>query len=175
MMIALRTQGVPLNLVNALRGAVSAADPALALGDVGTLEDFSALSVSEHRFTAQLLGAFALLALLLAAVGVYGVMAYAVSLRAQEIGVRVALGAQRRDVAFLIVGRGMTLALAGLLIGGVAAVAAARAMRTLLPDIGPGDPLSFAAAAGTLLIAALIACAVPALRAARMDPVSVLR
>jgi putative ABC transport system permease protein len=175
MMIALRTQGVPLNLVNALRGAVSAADPALALGDVGTLEDFSALSVSEHRFTAQLLGAFALLALLLAAVGVYGVMAYAVSLRAQEIGVRVALGAQRRDVAFLIVGRGMTLALAGLLIGGVAAVAAARAMRTLLTDIGPGDPLSFAAAAGTLLIAALIACAVPALRAARMDPVSVLR
>jgi putative ABC transport system permease protein len=175
MMIALRTQGAPQNLVNALRGAVTAADPALALGDVGTLEDFSAQSVSENRFTAQLLAAFALLALLLAAVGVYGVMAYAVSLRAQEIGVRVALGAQRRDVAFLIVGRGMTLALIGLLIGGVAAVAAARAMRTLLTDIGPGDPLSFAAAAGTLLIAALIACAIPALRAARMDPVSVLR
>jgi putative ABC transport system permease protein len=175
MMIAIRSEGPPQHLVNALRGAVTAADPALALGDVGTLEDFSAQSVSENRFTAQLLGGFAFLALLLAAVGVYGVMAYAVSLRAREIGVRMALGAQRRDVAVLIIGRGMTLALAGLLIGGVAAVAAARAMRTLFTDIGPGDPLSFAAAAGTLLIAALIACAVPALRAARMDPLAVLR
>ena len=175
MMIALKTAGPPQNLVNALRSAVTAADPALALGDVGTLEDFSAQSVSENRFIAQLLGGFALLALVLAAVGVYGVMAYAVSLRAQEIGVRVALGAQRRDVAFLIVGRGMTMAVLGLVIGGGASIAAAKAMRSLLPEVGPDDPLSFAAAGATLLLAALIACTVPALRAARMDPLAVLR
>lgn len=175
MMIAIRSDGPPQNLVNALRGAVTAADPALALGDVGTLENFSAESVSENRFTAQLLGAFALLALLLAAIGVYGVMAYAVSLRSQEIGVRVALGAQRRDVVFLIIGRGMTLAAIGLLIGGGAAIAAARALRSLLPEIAPNDLPSFAAAGATLLIAAFVACLVPALRAARLDPLVVLR
>jgi predicted permease len=175
MMIALKSESAPQNLVNALRRAVTTMDSALALGDIGTLEDFSAQSVAENRFTAQLLAAFALLALLLAAIGVYGVMAYAVSLRAQEIGVRVALGAQRRDVAFLIVGRGLAMAVLGLAIGGAGSIAAARAIRTLLPDIAPGDPMAFVAAGATLLIAALVACLVPALRAARMDPLVVLR
>jgi putative ABC transport system permease protein len=175
MMLAVRTEGAPLDLVNAVRGAVSAADARLALGDVGTLEEFSAQSVAGNRFTAQLLGAFAFLALLLAAVGVYGVMAYAVSLRAREIGVRVALGAQRRDVAWLIVGRGMAMATLGLVAGGAAAVFAARGMRALLPEVGPGDPLSFAVAGATLLIAAGLACVVPALRASRLNPLEALR
>jgi putative ABC transport system permease protein len=147
----------------------------LALGDVGALADFSAESVAENRFTARLLGAFAALALLLAAVGVYGVMPYTVSRRAAEIGLRMALGATRRDVALLVLGRGMLLAGIGLLAGGAAAAGLARALQSMLPEIGALDPLSFIVSTAILVIAAFSACAIPALRAIKLDPVTVLR
>jgi putative ABC transport system permease protein len=165
----------PLALVNALRQEVTALDSMLALGDIGSLADFSAESVSGNRFTARLLGAFAALALLLAAVGVYGVMAYAVARRAQELGVRAALGATRWDVARLVVGRGLLLAGLGLAAGMVAAGLSARALQATLPEITALDPISFVSAAGVLLLVSLAACAVPALRAARLEPAAVLR
>jgi putative ABC transport system permease protein len=175
MMLAVKSEGDPLLLVNAVRAEVTALDPMLALGDVGALADFSRDSVAGNRFTARLLGAFAALALVLAAVGVYGVMAYAVSRRAQEIGVRVALGATRRDVALLVVGRGMLLAGIGLLTGSIAAGLSARALQAALPEIAPLDPISFVSAAGILLLVSFAACLVPAVRAARFDPATVLR
>ena len=175
MVLAVRTDGDPLAVVNAVRATVTAADPMLALGDIGALADFSSDSISPNRFTAQLLGGFAALALVLAAVGVYGVMAYVVSRRSHEIGIRVALGARGRDVAMLVIGRGMMLAALGVLLGSGAAAAAARGLQALIPEISAGDPVPYAAAAVLLLAAALAACAVPALRAARMDPLRVLR
>ena len=175
MILSVKTEGDPLALVNAIRQEVTALDPMLALGNVDSLANFSAESISSNRFTARLLGAFAALALLLAAVGVYGVMAYAVSRRSQEIGVRVALGATRRDVALLIIGRGLLLAGIGLVAGTTAAGLTARALRATLSEIAPLDPVSYAAAAGILLVVALAACGIPALRAARLEPTAVLR
>jgi putative ABC transport system permease protein len=175
MILSVKTEADPLSLVNAIRQEVTTLDPMLALGDVDSLAHFSAESIAGNRFTARLLGAFAALALLLAAVGVYGVMAYAVSRRSQEIGVRVALGATRRDVASLVIGRGLFLAGIGLIVGATAAGLSARTMRAMLPEIAPLDPLSFVVAAGILLLVALAACGMPAIRAARMDPSAVLR
>jgi putative ABC transport system permease protein len=175
MIVSVKSDIDPLALVNALRQEVTALDSMLALGDIGSLADFSAESVSGNRFTARLLGAFAALALLLAAVGVYGVMAYAVARRAQELGVRAALGATRWDVARLVVGRGLLLAGLGLAAGMVAAGLSARALQATLPEITALDPISFVSAAGVLLLVSLAACAVPALRAARLEPAAVLR
>jgi len=175
MILSVKAENDPMALANAVRQEVTAMDPMLALGDVDSLAHFSSESVSSNRFTARLLGAFAALALLLAAIGVYGVMAYAVSRRSQEIGVRVALGATRRDVALLIIGRGLLLAGIGLVAGTAAAGLTARALRATLPEIAPLDPMSYAAAAGILLVVALAACGIPALRAARLEPSAVLR
>jgi putative ABC transport system permease protein len=175
MILSAKSEGDPLALVNAIRQEVTALDPMLALGNVDSLANFSAESISGNRFTARLLGAFAALALVLAAIGVYGVMAYAVSRRSQEIGVRVALGATQRDVALLVIGRGLLLAVIGLIVGGTAAGLSARTVRAMLPEIDPLDPLSFAVSAGILLVVALAACGIPALRASRLDPSTVLR
>lgn len=175
MMLAVRTDGDPLELVRTLTHAVTARDPMLALGDTGALAEFSANSVAGTRFTARLLGAFAAVALLLAAIGVYGVMAYAVSRRATELGVRLALGATRGDIARLVVGRGMLLTGAGLLAGVTAGAVLAHGLRAVLPEIAPFDPLSFFVAAVTLLVAALAACLLPARRAMRLDPGGMLR
>ncbi len=175
MILSVKSESDPLALVNAIRQEVTALDPMLALGDVDSLAHFSAESVSSNRFTARLLGAFAALALLLAAVGVYGVMAYAVSRRSQEIGVRVALGATRRDVALLVIGRGLVLAGIGLIIGTTAAGLSARALQATLPEIAPLDPMSYVSAAGILLLVALAACGIPAFRASRLEPSAVLR
>ena len=175
MILSVKSEGDPLALVNTIRQEVTAMDPMLALGNVDSLEHFSSQSVSGNRFTARLLGAFAALALLLAAVGVYGVMAYAVSRRSHEIGLRVALGATRRDVALLVIGRGLLLAGFGLIAGTTAAGLAARALQSTLPEITPLDPMSYVAAGGILLLVALAACGIPALRAARLEPSTVLR
>ena len=175
MMLAVKTTGDSMDAVNAVRAEVTALDPMLALGDVGALATYSAESVDGTRFTARLLGAFAVLALVLAIIGVYGVMAYAVSRRAHEIGVRLALGAQRRDVARLVIGKGIVMAAIGLASGAAAAAAIAQTLRASLPEIGPFDPLAFGAATTILFAAALAACAVPALRAMKLDPAEVLR
>ena len=132
-------------------------------------------TVAPRRFSTILLGAFALLALILAAVGIYGVMSYVVSLRINEIGIRMALGAQPRDIWRLIVGSGARLALAGIAIGLAGALALTRLLSSLLFEVRATDPVTFAAVALLLAAVALLACYVPARRAMRADPMFALR
>jgi putative ABC transport system permease protein len=132
-------------------------------------------SISQPRFFALLVAIFAALAMTLAAVGIYGVMSYAVAQRTSEIGVRMALGAARRDVFQLVVGDGLRLAVLGVAIGLAGALLIARSLTTLLFGIRPGDPLTFVSTAGLLLAVAALASFIPALRAARVDPMVALR
>jgi putative ABC transport system permease protein len=175
MMLAVKTAGPPLAIVDDVRREVSSLDPMLALGDVRTLADASAGSVDGSRFTAYILGAFAALALALAIVGVYAVMAFAVSRRMHEMGVRLAVGARPRDIAGIVMRRGLLVAAVGALFGLMGALGAGRALESLLVEISPVDPLTFIAAPVLLVSAALAACVVPALRASRIDPIEVLR
>jgi putative ABC transport system permease protein len=175
MMVAIGTDGDPLALAGTLRAEVTAMDRMLAVGDVGALSFFAERSVEGNRFTARLLAAFAAMALALGAIGVYGVMAYAVSRRSHELGLRMALGATRTQVAWMIAARGMVLAGIGLVVGALAAGALARTMQAAIPEVAPFDPVSFAAASVALMLAALTASIVPALRATRVDPAEVLR
>jgi ABC-type antimicrobial peptide transport system permease subunit len=132
-------------------------------------------TVAPRRFSTILLGAFALLALVLAAVGIYGVMSYIVSLRINEIGVRMALGAQPRDIWRLIVGSGARLALAGIAIGLTGALALTRLLSSLLFEVRASDPATFAAVIAGLGAVSLLACYIPARRATKVDPISALR
>ncbi len=143
--------------------------------DVMTLEQLLADSVAPRRLHLFLLGTFAATALFLAAVGVYSVMAYAVALRVQEIGVRMALGAQRSDVVRMIARQGMAVTLAGIVAGLVAALSLTRLMETLLYEVQPTDPVTFVVVTAILAATALAACCVPALRAAMVDPSTTLR
>jgi putative ABC transport system permease protein len=133
------------------------------------------VSLAQQRFNMLLLGLFAALALVLAAVGIYGLMAYAVSQRTHEIGVRLAVGAQRRDVLSLVVGHGAKLALLGITIGILAALVLTRLMASLLFEVTPGDPATFATVAVLLAMVGLAACYLPARRATRVDPMVALR
>ena len=162
-------------VVDAIRREVRALDPALPVTEIQTLNDVVGASVAPQRFNAALLGGFAAVALLLAALGIAGVLAISVAQRTQEIGIRLALGAQPQTVLRMIVREGMLLVAAGLAIGVPAALAAARLMRSLLFETAPHDLLSFTSAAAVLCAVALAACAIPALRASRVSPVSALR
>jgi len=139
------------------------------------MEQRVAKSVAAKRFVMFLLGAFSILALGLAAVGIYGVMAYLVTQRTQEIGVRMALGAQKRDVLNLVVRKGMALAIIGTAIGLVASLALTRLMRSLLFEVTPTDWLTFVITSIVLLTVALLACYIPARRATKVDPLTALR
>jgi putative ABC transport system permease protein len=134
-----------------------------------------ASALHSDRFNLWLVGSFALLALLLAGLGIYGVMAYATSQRTREIGIRLALGAQRGDVMKLVVVQGMKLALIGMVLGLPASFALTRLIKSLLFGVGPADPLAFGAAVSMLAIATLLACYIPARRAAKVDPMMALR
>jgi ABC-type antimicrobial peptide transport system permease subunit len=158
-----------------LRAAVSEVDPALPIFDVMTMDERLSHSVSGPRFNLVLLGAFAALALLLAGVGVYGVIAYLVSERTREIGVRMALGASQSEVIALVLGKGMKLAGIGVVIGVIAALALTRVMTRLLFEVKPYDPLTFVGIALTLSGVAFLACWLPARRAALVDPMEALR
>jgi predicted permease len=142
---------------------------------VQTMDEIIADTIQDQRFSMILLGAFAALALLLASVGIYGVVSYLVGQRTREIGIRVALGAQRRDVLGLVLAGGLRMTLVGITIGVVAALALTRLMSNLLFGVSPSDPLTFVCVAGVLTVVALVACCIPARRAMRVDPIVALR
>jgi putative ABC transport system permease protein len=163
------------SILPAVRAAVVALDPEQPVYAIQTLEEALALSSFQRRISAALLGAFAVVALLLAAVGIYGVMSYSVSARTQEMGVRLAVGAQRRDVMWLVLGQVLRLSAIGLAIGIVVLLTAGRALAQLLFGVRPADPVTIVAVAATLGAVALLAAWVPAFRASRVDPIEALR
>jgi putative ABC transport system permease protein len=165
----------PENLTPAVRGQVNAIDPDLPIIGVRTMAEIVSRSVWQPRLYTILFGVFAAVALALASIGIYGVMAYSVSERTREIGVRVALGAQRSDVLKLVVAQGMKLTLIGACVGLGAALALTRLMQTLLFEVSATDPLTFVALAAFLSVVALVACYLPARRAANVDPMIALR
>ena len=168
--------GVPMAvLVPRIRNAVRVANPFVKVGDAESAEAVLAKSRAMQRMLLGLLGAFAVLALVIATFGVHAVIAYAVNQRTREIGVRVALGAQARDVASLVFRHGFALTGAGLVVGVAAAIAAARSLRGLLYEVGPADPVTLVAVAGLIGTVALIASVAPARRAARVDPIEALK
>ena len=145
------------------------------LTSVETMTDIRTRSVGDRRFTMFVLGGFAALGLLLAAIGIYGVLAYSVARRTREIGVRMALGAARRRVVGMVLRDSLAPVVAGSAVGIVAALVATRLMRSMLYGVSPTDPTTFAVVTAVLLGVALVASAVPALRAARVDPIVALR
>jgi predicted permease len=173
--LSVRTSGDPLNVVSSVRNEVWAIDRDLPLSQIKTMDQLMSESVAEPRVYTLLLGLFGAVALLLAIVGIYGVMAYVVTQRTHEIGIRMALGAQTRDVMKLIVKQGMALALVGVAIGVAGALALTRLLATLLFEIAPTDVMTFATVSTGLLIVALLACYIPARRASRVDPLVALR
>jgi putative ABC transport system permease protein len=170
-----RTRVEPKPMARAIEAAIHQVDPDQPVSDVQTMSEVFSDSVAQPRFQLLLLSVFAAIAVALAMIGVYGVLAYAVTQQRQEIGVRVALGAQARDVMRLIVREGLLLAVAGTSIGLVAAFALTRAVRSLLFEVTPTDPATLALASVLLLIVALAASVLPARRAVRLDPVAALR
>jgi len=175
MSLVVRTQGDPLTLAAAIRGQVSALDRDLAVSNVMTMEQLVGVSLAEPRFTLLLLGAFAAVAMLLSAIGVYGVVSYSVTQRSHEIGVRMALGAQMSDVLKLVVGQEMTLVLGGVGLGLIAAFALSRVMESLLFGVSATDVTTFAFTSVILAGVALAACFIPARRALKVDPMVALR
>jgi putative ABC transport system permease protein len=175
MAIAVRTGGDPVSMVNAVRTQVQSVDPEIPVFGASSMEELISKSVSEPRFNSVLLASFAGLALVLAAVGIYGVIAYSVTQRTHEIGIRMALGAEPRSVANRVVGEGARLALLGIALGMVAALALARLIANFLFGVTATDPATFCGVAMLLTLVALAACYIPARRAARVDPIVALR
>jgi putative ABC transport system permease protein len=173
--LVVRTAGDAAAAISSIRGVIRAADPNIIISRVSTMEDVRYASLAAPRFNTILFGVFAVLALALGLVGIYGVMAYTVTQRTHEIGIRMALGALPGDVLRMVVGHGMKLAGAGAVIGIAAALGVTRVMRALLFETSPTDPLTFAVVVALLVAVALLACIVPALRATRVDPLIALR
>jgi len=173
--VVLRTSGDPAAVMGPVRQAVAQLDPRDVIYNVSTMRDVLANSLAARRFLMVLLGVFAALALVLACVGIYGVISYLVGQRTNEIGVRMALGAQRSDVMRLVVGDGARMALAGAVAGVIASLGVTRLMSHQLFGVSAHDPLTFAAVALLLILVAVAACYAPARRATRVDPVVALR
>ena len=173
--VVLRTSGDPRLQTAALRSAVREIDPNQPVVKIRTMEENMATSVTEPRFRTWLIGIFAALALVLAAVGIYGVMSYSVNQRTNEMGIRVTLGAQPNDVFRIVVGEGLRLALIGVCVGLIGALAATRVLRTFLYGVSAIDPVTFAVTAALLTLVAVAACYFPARRATRVDPMVALR
>jgi putative ABC transport system permease protein len=175
MTLVIRTQRELSDVARAIRANLDQLDKDLPLENVRTMTQLVEASVAERKLSVRLLTGFAGVALLLAAIGLYGVLAYTVTQRTREIGIRSALGAQRADVIGLVLRQGMTLASVGLLLGLVGAFALTRLIRALLFDVTPTDPLTFVGIPLLLAAVALLACWLPARRAGKVDPMEALR
>jgi predicted permease len=175
MAVAVRTRGNPERYVNLVRDAVRSVDPDQPISNVAHMDELLSRSVGERRLSMMLLSLFSGIALVLASVGIYGVMSYSVTERSRELGVRIALGADRRDVLRLVLRQGMRLALLGIGIGLAAALALTRLIESQLFGVTATDPGTFALVAGVLAATALVANLIPAIRATRLDPAAVLR
>lgn len=175
MWIMMRTPGDPMALANDARQALREIDPTLPAAAMAPLTNVVDESIAQRRFSMLLLAVFAAVALFLAAVGLYGVVAYAVSQRTQEIGLRMAIGAQRSDVLRMVLGDGMKLAAVGVVFGLGAAMALARYTGSMLFGVTPLDAVSYAATAAVMLGVSALACYVPARRASAVDPLQALR
>ena len=175
MAVVMRGSSDPALLANALRQAVRQLDPALAVADIRPMDDIADANVSTPRFALFLVALFAGLALTLAAIGIYGVISYAVSQRTHEIGLRMALGAQPGDVRRLVLRQGVKLALAGVALGLVGALALGRVLWSLLFEVSAADPVTFTSVSAIAIAVAALACYLPARRATAVDPANALR
>jgi predicted permease len=175
MTLVVRSESDPTGLSGAIRREIRALDANLPIGTITTMEEVRAESVASSRFVMLLLSIFSGVALAIAAVGIYGVMAYAVSLRTKEIGVRLALGATPRRVLRMVIGQGLMLAAGGVALGLLAALWLTRLIAGLLFDVSPSDPATIAGVSAVLMAVALVACYIPARRATRIDPVAAMR
>jgi putative ABC transport system permease protein len=170
-----RTSGDPASVAPAIVRAIHEVDPTRPVYDIRTMEDRMSDSLARQRFSTIMLGAFAVFALILALVGVYGVMSHMVTQGTHDIGVRMALGAERRSIVRMVVRRGMELTGAGVVFGLMGALALTRVMASLLFGVSATDAVTFAAVPVLLVAVGLVACYLPALRATRVDPVVALR
>ena len=175
MTLVVRTAGDPTNLTSAIRNQVLSIDKEQPVSGVRTLEQRVSTSIAQQRFSMLLLGVFAAVAMVLAAVGIYGVLSYAAAQRTHEIGIRMALGARAGDVLKMVIGHGMKLALAGVALGSGAALAVTQLMKRLLFGVTAADPMTYIVIALSLTLVALFACWIPARRAAKVDPMVALR
>jgi putative ABC transport system permease protein len=175
MTLAIRTKGEPLSVASAARNVIRNLDPQQPIGEVSAMNSLMAKSIAKSRFNATLLAVFSLVALVMAAVGIYGVISYSVQLRTHEIGVRMALGAQRGDVLRLVVKQGISLGLTGVGAGLVASFALTRLIASLLFEVTATDKTTFALVAAGLFLITLVACYIPARRATKVDPLVALR
>jgi len=173
--LAVRTTGDPEPLVPALRQVVREMDPSLAIAGSFTMEEVMGMAVARPRFVLSLMGLFSALALALAAIGVYGVMAYGVALRRGEMGIRRALGAEEAQVLRMVLGQGLRLAGVGLILGLAAAGAGTRVLAGFLHEVSPTDPLTFVVVGVGVVAVALLASWLPARRAGGVDPIDALR
>lgn len=175
MSLVVRTTGDPMALVAAVRNEIFALDANLPAYDFTTMAEIVSGSMARERFTVLLLGVFAAVALLLAAVGVYGVISYSVTQRTHEFGIRIALGASSLELVKMVIAQGMKIVVAGLVIGIIAALALTRVMASLLYGVSPFDPITFCSVPLLLAIVALVACYIPARRTTKIDPITALR
>jgi putative ABC transport system permease protein len=175
MYLVVRTASDPISLAPAIRAEVWSIDKDQPVAKVRTMDQLMAASVSQPRFRTLLLGVFGVAALMLAAMGIYGVMSYAVAQRTREIGIRMALGARMRDVTRLVVVNGMRLTLIGAATGLVLALALTRVMASLLFGVTPTDAATFGTVSLFLMLVAFVACYIPARRATKVDPLEALR
>jgi predicted permease len=173
--LTIETEGPPMSVLGPLRAVVRGLDPSIPLARIQTMDDVLAASVAQPRFAMVLLAAFGAIALSLALVGIYGVIAYAVSRRTQEIGIRMALGAEGGKVVGMVIRQGMVTALLGVFVGTGMALFMSRLMTGMLYGVAPQDPVTFTAVPALFAVVAAVACWIPAARAARVDPATALR
>jgi ABC-type antimicrobial peptide transport system permease subunit len=173
--VVLRSPRNPAFLAESLRKTVQAVDPQVAIFGVRTMEEMVDGSLAQQRFSAQMMVAFAALALGVAAIGIYGVLAYSIGQRTREIGIRMALGASAYEVSRMVLWQGMRMILTGAAVGASLALALSQLLSRFIFGVSPRDPLAFVAAPVVLIIVALVASYLPACRAARIDPVIALR